>query len=98
MESLKAQRLIREEEETLLSYLDKLSVGGSCKEQKGILQTYDEVAKHSQEVAVPEVFFNEEEVRDVEEEFLNNLVNYQNSSKKHEDLIIEASNEEPCIF
>jgi len=35
---------------------------------------------------------------DVEEEFLNNLVNYQNSSEKHEDLITEASNEEPCIF
>ena len=95
---LKDQSLIREEEETLLSYLDKLSVGGSCVEQKGILQTYDEVAKHSQEVAIPEVFFDEEETRDVEEEFLNNLVNYQNSSEEHEELIIEALNEDPCIF
>ena len=78
--------------------MDRLSVGKNCVEQKGILQTYDEVAKHIQEVAVPEVFFKEEEVRDVEEEFLNNLVNYQNSSEKHEELIIKASNEDPCIF
>ena len=94
---LKDQSLIRKEEEALLSYLDKLSIG-SCIEQEGILQTYDEVAKYSQEIAVPEVFFDEEEIRDVEEEFLNNLVNYQNSSEEHEKLIIEASNEEPCIF
>jgi len=44
---LKDQSLIIEEEETLLYYLDKLSVGKNCVEHEGILQTYDEVAKHS---------------------------------------------------
>lgn len=66
--------------------------------KRGILPTYDAVAKYSQEATVPEVFFDEEKIRDVEEEFLNNLVNYQNSSEKHEDPIIEASNDEPCDF
>ena len=41
--------------------------GRSCVEQEGILQTYDEVAKYSQEIAVPEVLFDEEEIKDVEE-------------------------------
>ena len=65
--SLKDQSLIIEEEEALLSYLDKLRIGRNCVEQEGILQTYDEVAEHSQEVAVPEVFFDEGKIRDVEE-------------------------------
>ena len=52
--SLEDQSLIREKEEALLSYLDKLNIGGSCVEQEGILQTYDEVAKHCEEVAVSE--------------------------------------------
>ena len=73
---MKDQSLIIEEEEKLLCYLHKVSFGRNCVEQEGILQTYDEFAMHSQEVAVLEVFFVEEEIRDVEEGFLNNLVNY----------------------
>lgn len=64
---LKDQSLMREQEEELLSYLDKLSIGRNCVEQEGILQTYDELSKHSQELVVPEVFFDGEEIRDVEE-------------------------------
>lgn len=96
--SLKDQSLIREEEDELFSYLDKLSIGRNCVEQEGILQTYDEVSKNNQEVVVPEAFFDEEEIRDVEENFLNNLVNYQEILGKYEVLITEASNEEPCNF
>ena len=57
--NLKDRSLVIEERKTLLSYLDKLGDGENCVEHKGILQTYDEVAKHSQEAAVQEVFFDE---------------------------------------
>ena len=64
--SLKDQCLIIEEKETLLSYLDKLSAGENCEGQGDVVQTYDKIVKQSQEAAVPEVFFDEKEIRDVE--------------------------------
>lgn len=74
-ETLKDQILIIEERKTLLSYLDKLSDGEHCVEKKGILQTYDEVTKHSQEVAVQEVLFDEKEIGDVgEHQYCSNNV------------------------
>jgi hypothetical protein len=59
-------------------------------------------AEYEEEVYICEleqgVFFDEEEARDVEERFLDSLMNYWTSSDQHGDMMTEASNEEPYIF
>jgi hypothetical protein len=40
----------------------------------------------------------EDEDEDVEEIFLDSLMNYWTSSDQHGDMVAEASDEEPCIF
>ena len=64
---MKDQSLIIEEKETLLSYLDKLSGGENCEGQGDVMQTYDEIVTQSQEAPVPKAFFDEKEIRDIEE-------------------------------
>ena len=45
-----------------------------------------------------ELFFDEEEARDVEERFIDSLINYSTSSYQHGYVAVEASNEKPYIF
>ena len=44
------------------------------------------------------IVLGEDEDEDVEERFLDNIINYWTSSDQHGDRMVEASDEEPYIF
>lgn len=44
------------------------------------------------------LFLDEEEAKDVDEKFTDNLMNYLTSLDKHGDVVAEASNEKTHIF